>query len=138
MKTIWKYCSVRTKKLHRVKVKKVQKISEVFFTGVNPVFFRAKNFNVSTKTLWSVLCWLLLCSASFWNFRIQWTSHDYLTEKSVSCVLSKTTEKNDEGKKKLVKWQKFKTALCDLTKKTLMSNFVRSQTHGWILLIIFF
>ena len=32
-----------------------------FLWGKN-TFFRAKNFNVSTKTLWSVLCWLLLCT----------------------------------------------------------------------------
>ena len=49
-------------------------------------------------------------------------------------------------KKKLVKWQKFKTALCDLTKKLLLLNIVRvqfwteisnqsgSQIHAWILL----
>ena len=53
-------------------------------------------------------------------------------------------------RKKLVKWQKFKTALCDLTKKLLQLNFVSmqfwtdilqkssnqsgSQIHAWILL----
>ena len=52
-------------------------------------------------------------------------------------------------KKKIVKWQKFKTALCDLTKKLLPSNFFSvqfwtevlhkssnqsgCQIHGWIL-----
>ena len=47
------------------------------------------------------------------------------------------------AEKKLVKWQKFKTALCDLTKKLLPSNLSSfksgsnqcgDQTHGWILL----
>ena len=46
--------------------------------------------------------------------------------------------------KKITKWQKIKTALCDLTKKLLPSNFVSRQSglrfatnlqiHGWILL----
>ena len=41
-----KYCSIRTKKLHRVKVKKKgQKIlGSIFYGGI-------KKFNVSTKTL---------------------------------------------------------------------------------------
>ena len=56
----WKYCSVRTEKLNIIKVKKVKKNWEVFFMGEKLGFFRAKNFNVSTKTIWSVLCWLLL------------------------------------------------------------------------------
>ena len=34
------------------------------FYGGKKSFFRATNFNVSTKTLWSVLCWLLsYCAA---------------------------------------------------------------------------
>ena len=73
---------------------------------------------------------------SFWNIIIQWISHDDLTEKFFSLV----------SKAKLVKWQKSKTALCDLTKKLLPSNFDMTktwqkssnqsgdQTHGWILL----
>ena len=32
-----KYCRVRTEKLHRIKVKKVKKNWEVFFTGGKPV-----------------------------------------------------------------------------------------------------
>ena len=48
--------------MHRIKVKKVKnKFGGLFFTGKNQ-FFKAKDFNVSTKTLWSVLCWLLLWS----------------------------------------------------------------------------
>ena len=39
----------------------LEKFWEVFFTGGKTSFFRAKNVNVSTKTIWSVLCWLLLC-----------------------------------------------------------------------------
>jgi hypothetical protein len=58
-----------------------------------------------------------LHTASFWNIIIQWTSHNDLTEKSVSLV------SYDDGKKN-VKWQKLKTALCDLTKKLFPSNFV--------------
>ena len=34
-------------------------MGNIFFVGKTS-FFRAKNFNVSTKTLWSVLCLLLL------------------------------------------------------------------------------
>lgn len=53
---------------------------------------------------------LLLCArahtTSIWNFTIQWTSHDDLTEKSA-----------DIFHFKIIKWQKFKTALCNLTKK---------------------
>ena len=52
--------------------------------------------------------------------------------------------------KKVVKWQKFKTALCDLTEKLFLLNFVSlqfwteisyqsgSQIHAWILLNFFF
>ena len=57
----WKYCSIWTKKLHRIEVKKVKKVLGSNFYRGKPSFFRAKNFNVSTKTHWSVLCWLLLC-----------------------------------------------------------------------------
>ena len=42
--------SVRTKKLHGVKVKKVKKILGNVFYGGKTSFFRAKNFNVCTKT----------------------------------------------------------------------------------------
>ena len=55
---------------------------------------------------------------SFWNIIIQWISHDDLTEKFVSLV----------SKAKLVKWQKSKTALCDLTEKLLPSNFETTKT----------
>ena len=55
-------------------------------------------------------------TASFWNIIIQWTSHYSLTEKFLSLV----------SVAKLVKWQIFKTALCDLTEKLLPSNFVRT------------
>ena len=82
-------------------------------------------------------------TTSFWNIIIQWTSHDDLTEKFAETfsLHSMVIEK-----KKLVKWQKFKTALCDLTKKLLPSNFFSTQfwteilhksgcqIHGWILL----
>ena len=52
-------------------------------------------------------------TASFWSIIIQRISHDDLTEKT---VLPKSPIKWWLWKKKLVKWQKFKTALCDLTK----------------------
>lgn len=69
---------------------------------------------------------LLLCAraptTSIWNFTIQWTSHDDLTEKSADIFHFK------HQKKKLVKWQKFKTALCNLTKK--LSNFVFVQKYA--------
>ena len=55
----WKYCSVRTKKMHWIKVKKSQKKIGKYFYGWKTSFFRAKNFN-KTNPLWSVLCWLLL------------------------------------------------------------------------------
>jgi len=53
-------------------------------------------------------------TTSFWNIIIQRTSHDDLTENLVSLVSSA----------KLVKLQKCKTALCDLTEKPLVSNFI--------------
>ena len=53
-------------------------------------------------------------TASFWNITIQWTSHDDLTEKLISFV----------SLAKLVKWQKYKSELCDLTEKLLVSNFI--------------
>ena len=88
----------------------------------------------------------LLNTTSFWNIIIHWTSPDDLTEKTVS---PKPPIKWWWWKK-LVKWQKFKTALCDLTKKVLPSNFVNrfvwhkssnqsgGQIHGWIFLNFFF
>ena len=45
---------------------------------------------------------------------IQRTSHDDLTEKLVSLV----------SLAKIFKWQKCKTALCDLTEKLLVCNFI--------------
>ena len=51
---------------------------------------------------------------SFWNIIIQRTSHDDLTEKLVYIV----------SLAKLVKWQKCKSAICDLTEKLLVSNFI--------------
>ena len=51
---------------------------------------------------------------SFWNIIIQRTSHDDLKEKLVSLV----------SLAKFVKWHKCKTALCDLTEKLLVSNFI--------------
>ena len=57
---------------------------------------------------------IILHTASFWNIIIQRTSHDDLTEKLVSLVFLA----------KLVKWQKYKAALCDLTEKLLVSNFI--------------
>ena len=68
-------------------------------------------------------------TASFWSIIIQRISHDDLTEKIFSLVSSA----------KLVKWQKCKTALCDMTEKLLhwttkSSNHSGSQIHGWIFL----
>ena len=91
----------------------------------------------------SYLLFLPKHTASFWNIIIQLTSHDDLTEKLVSLVSS---AKLGNWKKKVVKWQKFKTALCDLTEKLFLLNFVSlkfwteisnqsgSQIHAWILL----
>ena len=59
-------------------------------------------------------CLLVEHTASFWNIIIQRTSVDDLTEKLVSIVFLA----------KLVKWQKCKTAFCDLTEKLLVSNFI--------------
>ena len=53
-------------------------------------------------------------TASFWNITIQWTSHYDLTEKLISFV----------SLAKLVKWQKCKSELCDLTEKLIVSNFI--------------
>ena len=61
---------MRTEKLHRIKIKKVKKDLESIFYGVKASFFRANNFNVS-KTLWSVLCWLLLWSLLVRNLLLE-------------------------------------------------------------------
>ena len=78
-------------------------------------------------------------TASFWNIIIQLTSHD-LTKKLVSLVSS---TKLGNWKKKPVKWQKFKTALCNLKENLFLLNFFSlpfwteilnhsgSQIHGW-------
>ena len=47
----------------KLSLKKVKKILGSIFYQWKTSFFRAKNFNVITKTLWSVICWLLLCTA---------------------------------------------------------------------------
>ena len=51
---------------------------------------------------------------SFWNIIIQQTSNDDLTEKLVSLV----------SWAKRVKWQKCKSAICDLTEKLFVFNFI--------------
>ena len=56
----------------------------------------------------------LVHTASFWNIIIQWTSHYDLTEKLISVV----------SLAKLVKWQKCKSELSDLTEKLLVSYFI--------------
>ena len=71
-----------------------------------------------------LLLWARAHSRSFWNFTIQWTSHDDLTEKSADIFQFK------HPPKKLVKWQKFKTALCNLTEILLPSNFVFVQKYA--------
>ena len=65
---------------------------------------------------------LLVHTASFWNIIIQWTSHDDLTEKLVSLV----------SLAKFIKWQKCKTALCDLTKNRLVSNLCLTSLDNQI------
>ena len=70
-------------------------------------------WNLWFEVVYMCSSWLLL-TASFWIIIIQWTSHDNLTEK-ISCFISIA---------KLVKWQRCKTAICDLTEKLLASNFV--------------
>ena len=64
---------------------------------------------------------------SFWNIIIQWTSPHDLTEKT---FLPKSPIKWWWWKRKLVKWQKFKTALCDLMEKLLPSNFMSWLWHN--------
>ena len=54
-------------------------------------------------------------TTSFWNIITQWTSNDNLTENFLSLIFVA----------KLIKWQKFKTAICDVMKKWLPSNFLR-------------
>ena len=55
----WKYCKICTEKLHRIKVKKI--LGNILYRG-KTCFFRAKNLSVIIKTIWSVLCFLLLYS----------------------------------------------------------------------------
>ena len=56
----WKIFRVRTEKLHKIKVNKSFKKNGKYFLRGKPQFFRTKNSSVSTKTLLSVLCLLLL------------------------------------------------------------------------------
>ena len=67
-KYFWKYCRVCIENLHRIKVNKSEKKIGKHFYGKNPVFFRAKNLSVNTKTLWSVLSLLLLCLKPVWRW----------------------------------------------------------------------
>ena len=61
-KIFCKHCRVCTEKLHRIKGNKNQKkFGKYFLQGENQ-FFRAKSLSANTKTLWSVLCFLLLWS----------------------------------------------------------------------------
>ena len=79
--------------------------------------FRKKAYGILRDDFFSLilsrelLLWTRAHTTSIWNFTIQWTSHDDLTEKSADIFHFK------HQTKKLVKWQKFKTALCNLTKK---------------------
>ena len=57
---VLKYCRVRTEKLYRMKVNRSRKKMESIFYRGKTSFFRTKNLSVSTKTLWSVLCLLVL------------------------------------------------------------------------------
>ena len=87
----------------------------------------------SLNSSWSVV---LLHTASFWNITVQWTSHDDLTEKICRYFFHFT---ETALTKKLVKWQKFKTALCNLTKnasvefcqifKSIWKSIVTQQCH---------
>ena len=73
--------------LHRIKVKRIQKKFGKYFLRVEKlVFFRAKNFDVSIKTLWSVrpllvptvfLCWVSICA--------QWLSWPKWSNWCTSC-----------------------------------------------------
>ena len=58
-----------------INVKKSQKNCGKYFLRGKNQFFRAKNFNVSTKTLWSVLCWLLL-----WLGVYKWSGNNQMVK----------------------------------------------------------
>ena len=63
LKFFWKHFRVLTKKLHRIKVKKVKNILEsIFYVGKNQ-FFRAKNLSVNTWRLGPDIC-SLICACS--------------------------------------------------------------------------
>ena len=46
-------------------------------------------------------------------------------------LLGKTADKMMTTHKKIVKWQKFETALCDSTKKLFLLNFVSPHSLNW-------
>ena len=57
----WKYCRVRTEKLHRIKVNKSQKVLQSIIYGGKPSFFYGSKFEcicmkVGTRHLFSYLC----------------------------------------------------------------------------------
>ena len=60
-----KYCSICTENLYRIKVKKVKKEFGCMYFLWRTGYFRAKNSNLSTRILWSVICWLLLWCRNF-------------------------------------------------------------------------
>ena len=66
---------------------------------------------------------MVLHTAYFWNIIIQQTSNNDLTEKLAAL----------DSLAKLAKWQKYKTALCDLTEKLQVSNFIGQPNRQIIL-----
>ena len=68
----------------------------------------------------------LVHTASFGNIIIEWSSHDDLTKKFVFLVSSA----KPMIEKKVVKWQKFKTALCDLTEKKCFCWILSACSSG--------
>jgi hypothetical protein len=58
------HCSVRTEKLHKIKLKIKKKILGKFFITEKPVFFRAKNATVSTLRSGTDYCWLYCVSSN--------------------------------------------------------------------------
>ena len=105
------------------------------------MFLVFQNFSLKIKLFWL----LHLLSHTHCVLLKHYYSVDFpwFDIKLVSLVSS---AKLGNWKKKVVKWQKFKTALCDLTEKLFLLNFVSlqfwteisyqsgSQIHAWILL----
>ena len=111
--------------------------------------FRKKAYGILRDDFFSLilsrelLLWTRAHTTSIWNFTIQWTSHDDLTEKSADNFCFRRFWKKlwNQSSIKVTSmiWQIFfaRNFTEELFYKAVFQTFWRSsQTHGWILPIL--